>query len=69
MSTRLSQGIDKILQIETSFSAGFMMDPADAAGRKIGALLGPSPRAFGHPGAGGALDSQTRIPASASAMS
>lgn len=55
MSTRLSQGIDKILQIETSFSAGFMLDPADADGRKIRELLGPSPRAFGHPGAGGSL--------------
>jgi CubicO group peptidase (beta-lactamase class C family) len=55
MSTRLSQGIDKVLQIETSFSAGFMMDPAAADGRKIRELLGPSPRAFGHPGAGGSL--------------
>jgi len=53
MSTRLSQGFDKILRIETSFSAGFMMNPAD--GRKIRSLPGTSPRAFGHPGAGGSL--------------
>jgi len=52
-SSRLSQGFDKILRIETSFSAGFMMNPAgDTTNR---ALLGPSPRAFGHPGAGGSL--------------
>lgn len=55
MSTRRSQGFDKILRLETSFSAGFMMDPLDADGQKIRALLGPSPRAFGHPGAGGSL--------------
>lgn len=55
MSTRRSQGFDKILRLETSFSAGFMMDPIDASGRKIREILGPSPRAFGHPGAGGSL--------------
>lgn len=55
MSARLSQGFDKILQLESSFSAGFMMDPLDEAGRKIRSLMGPSLRAFGHPGAGGSL--------------
>lgn len=55
MTTRLSQGFDKVLQLDTSFSAGFMMDPLDASGKKIRALLGPSLRAFGHPGAGGSL--------------
>jgi len=55
MSTRLSQGYDAVLRVDTAFSAGFMMDPLDSAGKKIRSLLGPSPRAFGHPGAGGSL--------------
>jgi CubicO group peptidase (beta-lactamase class C family) len=55
MTTRLSQGFDKVLQLDTSFSAGFMMDPLDGQGKKIRSLLGPSLRAFGHPGAGGSL--------------
>ncbi|MEI6070262.1 MAG: serine hydrolase domain-containing protein [Verrucomicrobiae bacterium] len=53
MSARLSRGFDQILRMETSFSAGFMMDPSDA-GKPCG-LLGRSLRAFGHPGAGGSL--------------
>ena len=55
MTSRLSRGFDKVLQIETSFSAGFMMDPLDSAGKKIRQVMGPSVRAFGHPGAGGSL--------------
>jgi CubicO group peptidase (beta-lactamase class C family) len=55
MSTRLTQGFDPVLQREMSFSAGFMMDPLDGNGRKIRSLLGPSPSAFGHAGAGGSL--------------
>ena len=55
MSTRLTQGFDPVLQREMSFSAGFMMDPLDGNGRKIRSLLGPSPFAFGHAGAGGSL--------------
>lgn len=55
MSARLSQGLDKVLRLETAFSAGFMMDPIDAAGQKIRPILGPSLSAFGHPGAGGSL--------------
>ena len=55
MTTRQSQGFDKVLQLETAFSAGFMMDPADAGGRKIRPILGPALSAFGHPGAGGSL--------------
>jgi len=55
MMARLSQGFDKVLQIDTSFSAGFMMDAVDSSGQKARSLLGPSPRAFGHPGAGGSL--------------
>jgi CubicO group peptidase (beta-lactamase class C family) len=55
MSTRLTQGFDPVLQREMSFSAGFMMDPLDGNGRKVRSLLGPSPSAFGHAGAGGSL--------------
>lgn len=55
MTTRISQGFDKVLRLETAFSAGFMMDPVDEAGRKTRRLLGPSLKAFGHPGAGGSL--------------
>ncbi len=49
MTTTLSSGMDRVLQIPTAFSAGFMKDPANA-GRRI---FGSSMRAFGHPGAGG----------------
>ena len=55
MTTRLAQGIDKTLRTETAFSAGFMMDPLDASGRKKRHVFGPSLSAFGHPGAGGSL--------------
>jgi CubicO group peptidase (beta-lactamase class C family) len=37
----------------TSSTAGFMRDPLDAAGEKRRTIFGPSPRAFGQPGAGG----------------
>ncbi len=49
MTTTLSAGADRVFQIPTAFSAGFMKDPPHAA-RKI---FGPSSLAFGHPGAGG----------------
>ena len=49
MSTTLVTGQDRVFQIPTSFSAGFMKDPTNARRR----LFGPSPSAFGHPGAGG----------------
>ena len=49
MTTTLASGIDRILQIPTAFSAGFMKDSPDAPQR----IFGPSPSAFGHPGAGG----------------
>lgn len=55
MKTRLSNGSDRTLCTETSFSAGFMMDPITSDGRKLRSLMGPSFRAFGHPGAGGSL--------------
>ncbi|MCE9611751.1 MAG: beta-lactamase family protein [Chthoniobacter sp.] len=53
MTTTLTQGLDRVLLAETAFSAGFMRDPADARGAKRRTHFGPSPRAFGHPGAGG----------------
>lgn len=55
MTHTLSQGYDKVLCVETAFAAGFMRDPVDGAGRKLRANFGLSPRAFGHPGAGGSL--------------
>ncbi len=64
MTTRLTQGLDGVLQKEMSFAAGFMMDPLDTAGRKIRQLFGPSTSAFGHAGAGGGLafaDPERRI--------
>ncbi len=55
MKTRLSNGLDQTLCTPTSFSAGFMMDPIATDGQKQRSLMGPSFRAFGHPGAGGSL--------------
>ena len=52
-STRLVSGPDLVLQLPTSFSAGFMMDLPDTDGTKRQARFGPSRSAFGHPGAGG----------------
>jgi CubicO group peptidase (beta-lactamase class C family) len=49
MSTTLASGIDRILQIPSAFSAGFMKDSPEVPQR----IFGPSPSAFGHPGAGG----------------
>jgi CubicO group peptidase (beta-lactamase class C family) len=49
MTTTLTSGIDRILQIPTAFSAGFMKDSSKAPRR----IFGPSLTAFGHPGAGG----------------
>jgi CubicO group peptidase (beta-lactamase class C family) len=48
-------GMDRVLCMETAFSSGFMRDPVDDAGRKIRSTFGPGKRAFGHPGAGGAV--------------
>ncbi len=53
MTTTLTQGPDRVLLLETAFSAGFMRDPVDASGHKLRTNFGPSPTAFGHPGAGG----------------
>jgi CubicO group peptidase (beta-lactamase class C family) len=49
MTTTLVSGLDLVFQIPTAFSAGFMKDPLDITRR----IFGPSPSAFGHPGAGG----------------
>ncbi len=49
MSATLTDGIDRIFQIPTAFSAGFMKDPQNAARR----MFGSSRTSFGHPGAGG----------------
>jgi len=49
MTTTLVDGVDRVFQIPTAFSAGFMKDPRDASPR----MFGTSPNAFGHPGAGG----------------
>jgi CubicO group peptidase (beta-lactamase class C family) len=60
MTTTLSDGMDRVLQIPTAFSAGFMKDPRNAVRR----MFGPSPNAFGHPGAGGShafADPENRI--------
>jgi CubicO group peptidase (beta-lactamase class C family) len=53
--TPLSQGLDAVLCHDVAFSAGFMMDPVDEAGKKQRFTMGPSVGAFGHPGAGGSL--------------
>lgn len=53
MTTTLTQGHDRVLQLETAFSCGFMRDPVDENGNKKRTTFGPSLTAFGHPGAGG----------------
>jgi CubicO group peptidase (beta-lactamase class C family) len=69
MTTTLSTGVDRVFQIPTAFSAGFMKDPS-AQGTAVSSpptkegrfgnrpslvsrMFGPSHLAFGHPGAGG----------------
>ena len=49
MTTTLVSGIDRVFQVPTAFSAGFMKDPPETTRR----IFGPSLLAFGHPGAGG----------------
>lgn len=53
MTQTLTQGDDRVLLMETAFSAGFMKDPVGADGQKVRRNCGPSRQAFGHPGAGG----------------
>ena len=60
MTATFADGRDRVFQIPTAFSAGFMKDPRNAARR----MFGTSPKAFGHPGAGGShafADPQNRI--------
>jgi CubicO group peptidase (beta-lactamase class C family) len=49
MTTALIDGIDRVFQIPTAFSAGFMKDSKLSERR----IFGRSTLAFGHPGAGG----------------
>ena len=49
MTTTLSDGTDRVFQIPTAFSAGFMKDSGKSARR----IFGGSTSSFGHPGAGG----------------
>ena len=49
MTTTLVSGMDRIFQIPTAFSAGFMKDAPEAPRN----IFGPSPLSFGHTGAGG----------------
>lgn len=55
MTSTLTSGLDQTLRLPTAFSAGFMRDVVETNGRKPRPLFGPSPTAFGHPGAGGSL--------------
>jgi CubicO group peptidase (beta-lactamase class C family) len=55
MTTTLTQGRDRVLLMDTAFSAGFMRDPIDAHGDKTRGNFGQSLQAFGHPGAGGSF--------------
>jgi CubicO group peptidase (beta-lactamase class C family) len=55
MGGTLASGPDRVLTVETAFSAGFMKDPTGVGDKKRRAIFGPSPGAFGHPGAGGSL--------------
>jgi CubicO group peptidase (beta-lactamase class C family) len=60
MTTTVADGMDRVFQIPTAFSAGFMKDPRNALRR----MFGPSPNALGHPGAGGShafADPENRI--------
>jgi CubicO group peptidase (beta-lactamase class C family) len=49
MTTTLSDGTDRVFQIPTAFSAGFMKD----SGKSRRWIFGRSTSSFGHPGAGG----------------
>jgi CubicO group peptidase (beta-lactamase class C family) len=53
LESRLVDGDDQVLMLPTAFSAGCMMDPLTADGKKRRQLFGPSLRSFGQPGAGG----------------
>jgi CubicO group peptidase (beta-lactamase class C family) len=60
MTTTLIDGLDRVFQIPTAFSAGLMKDSRLGPGR----LFGKSKSSFGHPGAGGShafADPENRI--------
>ncbi len=60
MTRTLSDGVDRVFEIPTAFSAGFMKESADAARR----IFAGSELTFGHPGAGGShafADPQNRV--------
>jgi CubicO group peptidase (beta-lactamase class C family) len=49
MTTTLTDGIDRVFQIPTAFSAGFMKDSGESKRR----IFSRTAASFGHPGAGG----------------
>jgi CubicO group peptidase (beta-lactamase class C family) len=60
MTATLADGMDRVFQIPTAFSAGFMKDPRNLKRR----MFATSSSAFGHPGAGGShafADPENRI--------
>ena len=60
MTTTIADGVDRVFQIPTAFSAGFMKDSRLTAKK----MFGPSRTSFGHPGAGGShafADPENRI--------
>jgi CubicO group peptidase (beta-lactamase class C family) len=60
MTTTLTDGIDRVFQIPTAFSAGFMKDSKQSSRR----IFGRSTLSFGHPGAGGShafVDPENKI--------
>jgi CubicO group peptidase (beta-lactamase class C family) len=54
-TTRLANGFDRVLRLDTAFSAGFLQDPLGPNAEKSRRSFGPSPRAFGQVGAGGSV--------------
>lgn len=50
-----ASGHDRVLLMPTAFTLGFMRDPLGETGDKLRRTFGPSPHAFGHPGAGGSI--------------
>jgi len=53
MKTTLTDGIDRVFQIPTAFSAGFMKDSTSTTRRIFARSTAGQASSFGHPGAGG----------------